>query len=92
MSATAAVERNVPARLLAGIRSAGAVPLGDHLRRTSPIREVLPRHGADLIDVIRRYVKCLAQDDQDLPDPFILQEIIDKHGSRQGDPLPPVVK
>ncbi|MGA2255156.1 MAG: hypothetical protein ABSG53_10880 [Thermoguttaceae bacterium] len=47
--------------------------------------------GGDLIDVIRRYEKCLAQDDQDLPDPFILQDVVDKHGSRQGMPLPPVV-
>ena len=40
--------------------------------------------GGDLMDVIRRYQKCLDQDDQDLPDPFILQDVIDKHGSRQG--------
>ena len=40
--------------------------------------------GGDLVDVIRRYQKCLDQDDQDLPDPFILQDVIDKHGSRQG--------
>ena len=46
--------------------------------------------GGDLVDVIRRYQKCLDQDDQDLPDPFILQDVIDKQGSRQGSPLPPV--
>ena len=40
--------------------------------------------GGDLIDVIRRYQKCLDQDDQDLPHPFILQDIIDKHGNRPG--------
>ena len=40
--------------------------------------------GGDLVDVIRRYQKCLDQDDQDLPDPFILQDIIDKWGNRQG--------
>ena len=41
--------------------------------------------GGDLMDVIRRYQKCLDQDDQDLPEPFILQDIIDKHGQPAGD-------
>ena len=49
-----------------------------------------PSLGGDLMDVIRRYQKCLDQDDQDLPDPFILQDVIDKHGNRQGSPLPPI--
>ncbi len=49
-----------------------------------------PSLGGDLVDVIRRYEKCLGQDDQDLPEPFVLQDIIDKHGYRQGSPLPPV--
>jgi hypothetical protein len=49
-----------------------------------------PSLGGDLVDEIRRYAKCLDQDDQDLPDPFILQDIIDKHGSHQGMPLPTV--
>ena len=40
--------------------------------------------GGDLLDVIRRYQKCLDQDDQGLPQPFILQDILDKH-SRQKD-------
>ncbi len=59
--------------------------------------------GGDLVDVIRNYQKCLDQDDQDLPEffiddrgvrheGFILQDIIDKHGSRQGSPFPPVGK
>ena len=47
--------------------------------------------GGDLVDVIRRYQKCLAQDDLDLPEPFILEDILDKWGNRQGSPLPPVV-
>ena len=41
-----------------------------------------PSLGGDLVDVIRRYQKCLYQDDQDLPQPFILQDVIDKHGFR----------
>ena len=48
--------------------------------------------GGDLVDVVRRYQLCLDQDDRDLPDPFILQDIVDKHGSRQGSPLPPVTR
>ena len=48
--------------------------------------------GSDLIDVIRRYQKCLDQDDLDLPDPFILQDVIDKWGDRQGDPLPHILR
>ena len=39
--------------------------------------------GADLVDVIKRYVRCLGQDDKHLPQPFILQDILDKHGKRQ---------
>ena len=46
-----------------------------------------PSLGADLMDVIRRYQKCLDQDDQDLPEPFILQDVIDKHSNRQGSPV-----
>jgi len=49
--------------------------------------------GGDLIDAIRRYEKCLAQDDLDLaslPKRFALQDVVDKHGSRQGMSLPPV--
>jgi len=49
--------------------------------------------GGDLIDVIRHYEKCLAQDDLDiasLPKRFALQDVVDKHGSRQGMSLPPV--
>ncbi len=49
-----------------------------------------PSLGGDLVDEIRRYQKCLDQDDQTLPYPFILQDIVDKHGARQGMPLPPV--
>ena len=49
-----------------------------------------PSLGGDLVDEIRRYTKCLDQDDQDLPYPFVLQDIIDKHGTRAGMPLPPV--
>ena len=59
--------------------------------------------GGDLMDVIRRYQVCLAQDDHDLPlffiddrgvrhEGFILQDIIEKHGARQGSPFPPVGK
>jgi hypothetical protein len=51
-----------------------------------------PSLGGDLVDVIRHYEKCLEQDDQDLPDPFILQDVVDKHGARAGSPLPPVGK
>src|SRR5208337_1265516 len=40
--------------------------------------------GTDLVEVIRRYDKCLEQDDQDRPDPFVLQDIIDRWGTRQG--------
>ena len=40
--------------------------------------------GGDLLDVIRRYEKCLGQDDRDLPKPFILQDILDKHGRNGG--------
>lgn len=43
-----------------------------------------PSLGGDLMDVIRRYQKCLDQDDQDLPKPFILQDVIDKHVNRPG--------
>jgi len=43
--------------------------------------------GGDLMDVIRRYQKCLDQDDQGLPQPFILQDIIDKRGRQEA--LPP---
>jgi hypothetical protein len=49
--------------------------------------------GGDLADVIRRYDKCLEQDDlsrDDLPQPFVLQEVVDKHGYRQGSPSPPL--
>jgi len=49
--------------------------------------------GGDLVDIIRRYEKCLAQDDldiQSLPGAFPLQDVLDKHGSRQGMSLPPV--
>jgi hypothetical protein len=38
-----------------------------------------PSLGGDLDDVIGRYKKCLDQDDRDLPQPFILQDIIKKH-------------
>ena len=41
-----------------------------------------PSFGGDLMDVIKKYQKCLDQDDRDLPKPFILQDIIDKHGRR----------
>jgi hypothetical protein len=46
--------------------------------------------GGDLVDVIRRYERCLDQDDRDLPRPFILQDIVDMWGARLGAPLPPV--
>ena len=47
--------------------------------------------GGDLVDVIRRYQQCLYQDDEDLPEDFVLNDILEKHGARQGAPLPPVV-
>ena len=50
-----------------------------------------PSLGGDLVDVIRRYQRCLAQDDLDLPDPFILDDILEKWGNQQGSPSPPVV-
>ena len=50
-----------------------------------------PCLGPDLVDVIRRYQSCLAQDDQDLPESFILKDVVGRWGSRQGSPLPPVV-
>jgi hypothetical protein len=40
--------------------------------------------GGDLMDDIRRYQKCLDQDDLDLSPKFPLQEIVAKHGARQG--------
>jgi hypothetical protein len=40
--------------------------------------------GGDLIDDIRRYRNCLDQDDEELPYPFVLQDVVDKHGNRQG--------
>jgi hypothetical protein len=43
-----------------------------------------PSLGGDLMDEIRRYQKCLDQDDLDLPRPFILQDVLDKHENRQG--------
>jgi hypothetical protein len=46
--------------------------------------------GGDLVDVIRRYRHCLEQDDQDLPEDFPLWEVVEKHGSRQGSPFPPI--
>lgn len=39
--------------------------------------------GEDLVEVIKRYARCLGQDDKQLPKPFILQDILDKHGKRQ---------
>jgi hypothetical protein len=50
-----------------------------------------PVLGGDLCDVVRRYRRCLAQDDLELKDPIIPQAVIDKWGSRQGSPLPPLV-
>ena len=50
-----------------------------------------PVLGGDLCDVVRRYQRCLAQDDLELKDPIIPQAVIDKWGSRQGSPLPPLV-
>ena len=38
-----------------------------------------PSLGYDLVEVIHHYQKCLDQDDLDLPKPFILQDILDKH-------------
>ena len=49
-----------------------------------------PSLGGDLVDVIRRYQTCLAQDDQDLPQPFILKDVVNRWGKTQGSPLPPV--
>ncbi len=60
----------------------------DHLEFNSLVEDV--SLGGDLLDVIRHYQKCLEQDDQDLPKPFILQDIIDKHDKQQGSPFPPV--
>ena len=45
--------------------------------------------GSDLVEVIRRYQKCLDQDDVDLPQPFILQDVIDRWGNRLGEFFPP---
>ena len=53
MSAQAS-PRTAPARLLAGARSGGPVPLTDHLRRYAPILEVVPRDGAALIAMIEQ--------------------------------------
>ena len=36
--------------------------------------------GEDLMDVINRYRRILSQLDEKMPEPFILQDIIDKHG------------
>ncbi len=38
-----------------------------------------PTLGGDLLDVVHRYQKCLDQDDLDLPKPFVLQDIVDRH-------------
>ncbi len=51
-----------------------------------------PSLGGDLIDVIRRYEKCLAQDDQQLPESFILRDIREKHGHRGAPPPSPEKK
>ncbi len=54
MSALASSRHGVPARLLAGIRSAGPVALAEHHRRYAPIREALPRRSEDLIAAIEQ--------------------------------------
>ena len=38
----------------------------------------------DLIDMIRRYRHVLAQDNKSLPEPFILQDVIDVHQKEFG--------
>ena len=38
----------------------------------------------DLIDMIRRYRHVLAQDNKTLPEPFILQDVIDVHQKEFG--------
>ena len=43
-----------------------------------------PCLGEDLIDVLRHYEKCLAQDDLDPVDPIIPQEVVDKWAPARG--------
>ena len=38
--------------------------------------------GEDLADAIKRYRRCLEQDDKQLPKPFILQDILDRWGNK----------
>jgi NADH:ubiquinone oxidoreductase subunit F (NADH-binding) len=54
MSTVPSPVRSAPARLLAGVRSTGPVPLADHLRRYPPILESLPRQSDELITLIEQ--------------------------------------
>ena len=56
------------------------IPLWDKVLKRYPLLIPDPSLGGDLMDMIKRYEKCLAQDDLDLPQPFILQYIVDQHG------------
>ena len=48
--------------------------------------------GGDLIDVIRRYREVPRPGRPGPARPFVLKDIIDKRGNRQGSPLPPIAR